>query len=351
MPVSADPLPDLAGKDKDFYAGWLRAGILCYLFGVPGRKNNSRFCFPGAEDHIGCTEFLFDDLAGIARLLAPPDLVEFEKACGQALTHLDLQEPRHVAVAEVLVRLSAQIGSPSVVVKLACVANCYSGLEAVSPLFHLALEAAAALAEKGNERAAESAAHIVRTGPSMPSRLARVVLLALCRALPENVLGHLQLLFEPLEQVYGFGREQASRIALAQRRRRLIHGVAERVPFDAALRRTTVEGCRRPVKTIYPSETRKDWWAHTLLNDADPAMMWLRDRLGLKQPSAVPDFKVAALAGDGSGGDALAARRLGQPGVPALLIELTAWEILQSIVDHEALGQHRGLIEPKFETV
>ncbi|NDW46352.1 hypothetical protein [Ruegeria sp. PrR005] len=246
----------LEGGDRTWFSDWLLKGMSCHEFGdcVPGSDP-----FPGAQHLIGMHEQLVDYLALIYDRLGSIQRQDFLGGVAEALRTLNLNQARDQVLASRLLSLATRLGAKEAIHVLGFeIDTRRSDPEA----FRLVRELATAISEwpyPVDERTTK-ALYRLSQSPAFDGILARRALTALCKADPESLCKHLQILHPHLQERYApkICRVNAKRFDERRKRVLEIHDIVPSAVFANAF-----EDWVSRVPYGYPLNSiahSSDWW-------------------------------------------------------------------------------------------
>lgn len=258
----------LEGVGRSWFAEWLTKGISCHEFGdcPPGADP-----FPGAQHLFGMHEQLVDYLALVHAQLDSGQRQDFVAGVAEALRTLNLNSDRHLILASRLLSLASRLGAKEGVHVLAYNIDISRDDQATKRLIQELATAICAWPLPIDNRTKEALYRLSRSS-AFDAILARRALPALCKADPEGLCTHLQILHPQLQERYApqLCRENPKR---SEERTKRVLEVHDIVPSEVFAR--AFEDWRSRVPFGHRQDTAAqslDWW---LASVHDPRVLYV----------------------------------------------------------------------------
>lgn len=268
FPVNKGPsrhnLPTLQGLNDREYGRWLLVGITRFLVDGDGADS-----FSGAANYVARLGSIEQDLAIIFDALNRPEQASFRAGIRIALGELTRQPDHLLLVGTHLLRLAAVVSAFEVVEVLPSLVAAARHLPEADreDISSLALDVAIELAVP--TLPARDVLRGLVTATGFAEAVAGPALIALTRADPNGLPGHLDLLWKPLSEKYAALRPSAENPWLIEERDELFAQLATYAPADTFWRAT------RPSERAVATTSdwyHYDWFCRGLMASAHPAV-------------------------------------------------------------------------------
>jgi hypothetical protein len=224
--VTRDKLREVRSLDEIGFAKWLSIGFLEYA-----ENQGSLKPFGEAWAFTGRLEDITDDVAAVHNVLLPAEQSLFREGVSRALAELDLGGKHGLVTARRLLQLAEKVSAitvlPILPTKIFC-ASWLTGTESGTELLASAADVAIDLAYRSEDSYATLQDLVASPAFQIQKSAARKALLALCKASPDDLLAHLQLLATYLHWMF-VEREKETGRSLANERCSLFLQVAKLV--------------------------------------------------------------------------------------------------------------------------
>lgn len=263
-----DALVSLQGLSPRDYGRWLFVGMGRYL--TDGDDVRAAFC--GAENYVGWYDAIEQDLAIIFNALHREEQAAFRAGVHIALGEAVTNPQRLVTIAVPLMRLAALISAFDVVDILPALVVSSQSLpdEDRSMISAVALDLAIELAVP-TVPASVALAKVLAlvTAPGFSDHVAGPALIALTRADPSALPGHLNLLEKPLNAQYGTDWAGTHDEWVEEERNELLAALVSLAPTQALLR--AIQPKERSAATTSDWDLY-DWFCRGLMESSHPAV-------------------------------------------------------------------------------
>lgn len=263
-----DAIKSLQSLSPRDYGRWLSVGVARYLIDC----DDVRAAFPGAENHVGWYDAIEQDLAIIFNALNREEQAAFRAGVQIALGEAAANPEQLAKTAVTLMRLAALISAFDVVDILpALVAASQSLADGDrARISMLALDLAIELAVP-TVPASEALGKVLAlvTAPGFSDQVAGSALIALTRADPNGLSGHLNLLEKPLNAQFGVSSANSDDEWAEEERNELLATLVSLAPTQSLL--GALQPKERSAATTSDWDLY-DWFCRGLMESGHPAV-------------------------------------------------------------------------------